>query len=158
MTSNTDRELDNSFTDFARVHEPRLLRAFTSRYGVERGSEATAEALAWGWEHWGRVKAMENPAGYLFRVGVSRTKDLLRRPVSLPPVQTERWPWVEPGLPLALSRLSGNQRTAVLLVHSYGWTYAEVAEVMGIGLSTVQKHVDRALTKLRDSLEVNVDA
>jgi DNA-directed RNA polymerase specialized sigma24 family protein len=146
------------FTEFTRALEPKLLRAFTSRYGVERGREATAEALAWGWEHWERVNRMENPAGYLYRVGASRTRGMARPPLALPEVETEQWPWVEPGLPQALARLSNNQRTAVLLVHSFGWTYAETAELMEIGISTVQKHIERALAKLRDSLEVTVDA
>ena len=158
MATDVDHVMSASFTDFARVVEPKLLLAFSSRFGVERGGEATAEALAWGWEHWDRVEDMDNAVGYLYRVGASKTRRFFRRPVAFPPVDTDQWPWVEPALPTALARLSGKQRSAVLLVHSFGWTFPEAADLMGVGVSTVQKHVDRALTKLRDSLEVTVDA
>jgi len=57
----------------ARV-EPDLRRALTGhvdRNGVE---DAVAEALAYAWENRNRVLAMENPAGYLFRVAQSRSR------------------------------------------------------------------------------------
>jgi DNA-directed RNA polymerase specialized sigma24 family protein len=43
----------------------------------------------------------------------------------------------------------------VLLVKGYGWSYREVADLMEVGVSTVQKHVDRALARLRKELEVD---
>jgi DNA-directed RNA polymerase specialized sigma24 family protein len=56
---------------------------------------------------------------------------------------------VEPGLARAVAELSERQRLAVLLVHSAGWTLAEVAQLTGVSTSTVQRHVDRGLAKLR---------
>jgi RNA polymerase sigma factor (sigma-70 family) len=50
--------------------------------------------------------------------------------------------------------LSEQQRTAVVLVHAYGWTLREVAELHGITVSTVQTHLERGLFKLRMALEV----
>ena len=64
----------SDFSAFFALAEPRLRRAFVSAYGGERGREATAEALAWAWEHWSEVEAMDNPIGYLYRVGRSRTR------------------------------------------------------------------------------------
>jgi hypothetical protein len=29
------------------------------------GRDAAADALAYGWEHWERIKDMKNPIGYL---------------------------------------------------------------------------------------------
>ena len=43
-----------------------------------------AEALAFGWEHWNRVREMDNPCGYLYRVGRSRAD--APRELRLPPV------------------------------------------------------------------------
>lgn len=72
---------------------PRLVRAFVAAYGAERGHEALAEAFAWAWENFDSLRAMENPAGYLYRVGQSRTRPrrpsphfhvVLRQPVELP--------------------------------------------------------------------------
>ena len=59
------------FEAFVRDAEPRLRRAPVAAYGFEEGRDATAEALAYAWEHWGRVRAMPNAAGYLFRVAQS---------------------------------------------------------------------------------------
>lgn len=61
------------FSEFARTAEPRLRQALCSRFGVEAGREATAEAMAVAWEHWSRIRTYDNPVGYLF--GVGRNKD-----------------------------------------------------------------------------------
>ena len=61
----TDETLHNSFTEFVTEAEPRLKRALCVGFGIERGVEATADALAYGWEHWERIRLMSNPAGYL---------------------------------------------------------------------------------------------
>jgi hypothetical protein len=50
------------------------MEALAAAAGIEAGREATAEALAYGWEHWDRVGSMENPVGYLYRVGRSKAR------------------------------------------------------------------------------------
>jgi len=145
-----------AFDDFVREVEPRLRRAFVGCRGVDGAREATAEALAYGWEHRDRVLAMENPAGYLYRVGQSRTK--ARRRVILPTPGDLNLPEVEPALIPSLLDLPEQQRTAVWLVHACGWTYAECAEAMGISRSAVGTHVSRALDALRRALEVETHA
>ena len=77
MTGNV-REV---FTEFVGTVEPRLRIALVARYGPERGREATAEALAFAWEHWERVGQMDNPIGYLFRVGQSKSRSRRRPPL-----------------------------------------------------------------------------
>ncbi len=47
---------------------------------------------------------------------------------------------------------------AVVLVHAYGWTHAEAAEVMKIKEPTVKTHGQRGLAKLRKALGVTTDA
>lgn len=63
-------ETKTSFEDFCGVVQPKLRQAFAARYGYTDGAEATAEALAYAWEHWERVRGMENAAGYLYRGNV----------------------------------------------------------------------------------------
>lgn len=53
---------------FARSERP-IRFALSARFGFEVGREATADAMTYAWEHWGRVAAMDNPAGYVYRVG-----------------------------------------------------------------------------------------
>src|SRR4051794_36888240 len=115
--------------------EPRLRRALVAAYGLERGREGPAEALAYGWEHWNEVRGLRNPVGYLYRVGQSRTRVRNRPAVFDVPAQAGDI-WVEPGLAGALRDLSERQRLAVMLVHGFGWQLAEVAEVTGIRVST----------------------
>jgi DNA-directed RNA polymerase specialized sigma24 family protein len=140
---------------FVREHDLRLRQALSSAYGPDLGREAAAEAFAYGWEHWERVAVMDNPIGYLYRVGQTSASRLIRRRrVALPAVPTDRLPWVEPGLPVALSDLSEQQRTIVLLLHSYEWTMSEVADLLGISKASVQTHAGRAMKRLRRHLKV----
>jgi len=145
---------ERSFEVFFDEAEPRLRRALVAMYGFERGREAAAEALAYGWEHWERVRDMRNPVGYLFRVGQSRTRPRKRPPVfDLPALASDVW--IEPGLASALGELSERQRVAVVLVYGFGWHLAEVAEVTGVRVPTVQTHAERGLSRLRQALEVH---
>jgi RNA polymerase sigma-70 factor (ECF subfamily) len=142
----------DGFEAFFRDAEPRLRRAFAGTHGTDRAADATAEALGWGWEHWERVRVMENPVGYLFRVGQSKTRP--RRTPRLPAPQAVGEPDLDPGLVPALLALSAAQRTVVWLVHGCQWRYAEVAEAMDISASTVGTHLSRGLEALRRSLRV----
>ena len=140
---------------FARA-EPRLRAALTARYGADLGREAAAEALAWSFEHWPRVRAMKHPIPYLYRVGQTRTRRLRRRGRAFEaPAPEPAIPDVDPRLAGALAALPERQRVAVTLVHGHDWSHAEVATLMGISTSTVATHVARALEHLRHSLEVN---
>lgn len=150
----------NSYTSFVEEAGQRLRLGLIARYGPEVGAEATAEALAYGWEHWDRLASMPNPAGYLYRVGQSRSRALFRarrwlnRRSSFPVPPNHPELSVEPGLPKALRALSDKQRVAVLLVHGFGFSVREVAELLNVVPSTVQRNADRALARLRDSLGV----
>ena len=141
-----------AFTEFVEAVEPRLSYALGLAYGVETGREATADALAYAWEHWDRVSGLENAPGYLFRVGQSSARRYRKRPLRLPRIGTSELPDVEPGLPVALESLSGRQRSIVVLVHGQGFSEREVAELLGISRGTVRKHAERGLEKLRRQL------
>lgn len=147
-----------SFTTFVQDVGARLRRAFISMYGVDVGAEVAADALAYAWENWERLRMMQNPAGYLFRVGQSRARRYRRRPVVLPPAPASAAPWFEPELPSAIARLSERQRLAVLLCEGFGWTRQEVADLMEVNPSTVQRHLDRGMTKMRKLMGVTDDA
>ena len=60
---------------------------------------------------------------------------------------------IDPGLLPALSHLSEQQRTVVVLVHAFGWSQTEVA-LLDITVSTAREHLSRALGHLRDELVV----
>jgi RNA polymerase sigma-70 factor (ECF subfamily) len=145
----TDHKVAESFTEFVRELEPRLKHALVAAYGTETGIEATRDALAYAWEHWDRVRGRDNPAGYLYGVGRNKARRRVRRRVVFPLPPSGHDLWVEPGLPTALARLSERQRLAVVLIHGYEWTHIEVANLVGVSVSTVQQHAERGMAKLR---------
>ena len=149
-------QVSSAFTAFIAEAEPRLLRALVARYGVQRGRDAALDAMAYGWRHWERLEAMDNPVGYLYRVGSSSVRPT-KDPPTLAPVDDHREPWIEPGLERSLDTLSEPQRVAVVLRHSFDWTHGEIAEVLGVSVRTVRSHLDRGMEKLRSDLEVTVD-
>lgn len=174
MMDPTGRPDEGAFAAFLADAEPRLRRALVAAYGPGPGREATADALAWAWEHWERVEGLANPVGYLYRVGQTAARRGRRaqhrwspvgppppggspEPVDGRPAPGPAAPWVEPGLPAALDGLSEGQRVAVVLCHGFQWTQREVADLLGVAPTTVQNHVERGLAKLRAALEVSFD-
>lgn len=142
------------FTAFVQESEPRLSFALAAAYGPDVGREATADALMYAWEHWGRVSVMSNPVGYLYRVGQTKAKRHRHRNPICPPVTVGKEPWVEPHLPEVLMSLPERQRVVVVLVHGFDWTQREVAELLGVSRTTVERHLERGMRKLRSGLEV----
>ena len=143
------------FDAFVAEVQPRLARGFAASYGRDRGQEALAEAMAYAWEHFAEVRAMDNPAGFLFRVGQSRSRRR-RRPLAtrFPSPDSLGLPDVEPGLPRALEQLSERQRCCVALVHGFGMSHQEVADLLGLSRSSIQNHVERGLDRLRSEMGV----
>lgn len=137
--------------DFLRESGPLLERALVARYGFEVGREAAADAAVYACEHWSRLVVMDNPVGYLFRVGQSaaRRQHRWQRPATIhldpPTVESP----VDLDLQRALTRLKPEQRIAVLLTCGFGFSHDEVATILRISTSNVSNHVSRGLTRLR---------
>jgi RNA polymerase sigma factor (sigma-70 family) len=142
------------FSDFVTAVEKRLRLALVATYGPQDGSVAALDALSWAWEHWPRVQEMSNPVGFLYRVGQSSIRRSRRRPIPIDNTtfRAHGIPEINPELIPALGRLSAQQRTAVMLVHAFGWTVREVAQTIGVAPSTVQTHIERGLDRLREQL------
>jgi DNA-directed RNA polymerase specialized sigma24 family protein len=148
----------DSFAEFVELAEPRLRHALVARFGAERGREGTAEALAYAWENWDRIRVMENSIGYLYRVARSRTTKRVSPLVSsVTRASADDLPPIDPSLTRALRRLTARQRTAVVLIHAFDWAPESVAELLGVSVPTVKTHLRRGLVKLRKILEVDAD-
>jgi len=139
-----------SFDTFAATEGERLRRALVARYGVDVGNDVCADALAYAWEHWERVGPMDNPVGYLYR-SPSRHHDGIDAgdcdPHSRPNQSASMRRTTRPG------RLKPTQRTCVVLVHIYDWTYDDVAATLGVTSASVRNHLHRGLTRLRTLME-----
>jgi DNA-directed RNA polymerase specialized sigma24 family protein len=143
------------FRAFVEQAEPRLRRAFVAAFGPERGLEATAEALAFAWERWQAVRSYENPVGYLYTVGRSRTRSRKVRRLFARPESPDHW--TEPNLGHALSSLPEPERVAVVIVYCTDMTRAQAASMVGITESALQKRAERGLAKLRRTMGANDD-
>jgi len=130
-----------------------LRRALVARHGLERGCEAAAEAIAWASEHREELAEMDNPLGYVYRVGQSS----LRRGHRIHRLRVDLLPdsvihdgnGVDDTLFDSLRRLAPDQRVAVVMVHMYGFTYREVADLIGVPETALTNHVHRGMNRLR---------
>lgn len=147
-----------TYEEFVRRDGVRLRAGLVAAYGPDVGADAAAEALAYGFEHWDRLGDMDNPAGYLYRVGQSEARKHFRPMGYLPVIPAPGLPDFEPGLAPALESLTESQRAGVVLVHALGWTQRDAAQLLDVDISTLRTHIARAMTKLRAALEVTVDA
>jgi len=143
----------DEFTAFVYEFEPRLRHALSAAFGADVGHEAACEALACGWERWDQVRGLDNPVGYLYTIGRNWARRS-RRPQrsGLHMVASHNSRKVEPGLMVALGKLSERQRTVVVLLHCYQWSLAEAAEVIGLAKTSAQNHLERAMAALRCEL------
>ncbi len=148
---------EDAFDTFVRVDCQRLRQVISAQYGVDIGAEATDAALAWAWEHWDRLRQMDNSAGYLYRVAQTRARRAIARGRQVtfppePPRDLDSSARVDGDLADALHQLPERQRLAVVMVHVYGWTPNEVGALTGIPAVTVRSHLRRGLRQLRISL------
>jgi RNA polymerase sigma-70 factor (ECF subfamily) len=148
------------YDDFVLGHGRRVRRALVAYYGSEIGNEAADDAMALAWERWSDLGTMVDPAGYVFRIGQTKAQRHLRwhnrRSLFPVPDAGRAEADVPSSLDLlnALSRLRADQRTAVTLVKSFGYTHHEVAELLGVSASAVNNLVHRAVVRLRSILEI----
>lgn len=141
-----DRAVAELFSEL----RPRLTQALLAYGGrPETVEDAVGDTFAYLCANAERILAMENPRGYLYRVARDRMRGSRRRPVFLPPIPPSQQPEIEPALLPALAGLSRNQRTTVFLATGLGWSWSEVAEFLGIGISSVRNHHHRGMEKLR---------
>jgi DNA-directed RNA polymerase specialized sigma24 family protein len=122
------------------------------RICAERWSLGTGDVFAYAWEHWEALSGKDNAAGYLFRVGQSAARRYRPLRVAMLPHIETPGPDHDPRLARALERLSARQRTAVVLVCVYDWTYSAAAAVLGCSESSLRNHVRRGLASLRHQL------
>lgn len=133
-----------------------LRRALVARNGLSDGCDAAAEAIAWAWEHQEQLMRLDNPVGYLYRVGQSslrRRRRIDRLRVDFVPEIATDDVHLDHDLFDGLRRLTPDQRVAVVMVHMYGFSYRDVARLLDTSETAVTNHVHRGLKRLRQLLQ-----
>ena len=150
------------FASWYREQHPRVLGALTIVAGsTDVAADATAEAFVRAYERWDRVRAMESPGGWLYRVALNvvrrrarrlgTERDLLRRVVlrAAPPDPASSAPSsLEPEVWEAVRALPDRQRTAIVLRYVLDLPEAEMAELMGVTRGAVSSYLTTARRRL----------
>lgn len=168
----TKHGVRGSWRDVPPIHEPRVTESefeanlaplladlrglLVARHGVQIGLDVHAEVAAFAWEQREALGGMENPGGYLFRVSQSRARRYRRwgQTITLPKESNPGMPTdTDPRLDEALRALNQSERTAVVLVHGYGYRYDEAAALLGWTSGAVRNRLHRGMTKLRRTMK-----
>ena len=147
------------FDDFYLSNASRIRRTLSVIIGDhDLAREATDVAMTKAYERWNRLSRSENPAGWVYRVGLNWAKRQMRRrsyditPLAAP-TRTGEPAIPDPSLWKALDGLSSDHRTVVVLRYSEDWSVAQIAEALDIPPGTVKSRLHRALKQLREELE-----
>jgi RNA polymerase sigma factor (sigma-70 family) len=146
---------------FAAEHE-RLLRAcFVLTGSAQEAEELMQDALLAVWTRWDRVRSMDEPVGYLYRVAMNRHRSALRRTGR---AARRVVGFVEGGdkfaavderdvVARALAGLPRRQRQAIVLTELLGFDASAAAGLMGVKGATVRSLASQGRDALRRVLE-----
>jgi DNA-directed RNA polymerase specialized sigma24 family protein len=149
------------FDEFYRCHLGKIYRGLALTLASdELAREAADEAMTRAYANWHKVSRLDNPAGWVFRVGLnwatSWWRKTRREQSRLADAMHPRTAGPDPaGLAArtAVERLPLNQRSVVVCRVLLELSTAETAAALAISEGTVKSRLSRALTALREALE-----
>jgi len=168
----------NAFNDLVLCYQD-LLHALVVRMVPDRdqASDAVQEAFFSAYRNMAAFRG-GSVRSWLSRIAINAAMDAQRlrkrRPADpYPELEDETWqpPATEADDPVttslqaerqralndALARITGDQRTAILLFDVEGFDYAEIARLTGVSLGTVKSRIHRGRLALRDRLADRMD-
>lgn len=148
----------DDFADFYRRSWDGVARALALALGeTDLAVEATDEAMARAYARWAKIRGYDNPAGWVYRVGLNWARSYHRRLArKLPfrqPDAVEPPPVADPAIRQALAALPFNQRSVVVCRLLLDWSVAETATALDLRPATVRTRLHRALRTLETSLD-----
>lgn len=157
----SDEDVRAEFHEFYVVARDRVGRALAlTLHDHDLASDAVDEAMVRAFQRWDKVRSMDNPAGWVYRVGLNVARSRVRRVArklanaartATPAVASNAAP-VEPAVFAALAELSVDQRSVVVCRLFLDWSEADTAAALGIRPGTVKSRLSRALTQLETTL------
>jgi RNA polymerase sigma factor (sigma-70 family) len=155
------------FEAFVHNHGSRLVKSL-ALITLDRGlaEDAAQEAFLQLYLHWDEISARQDPAAWLFRVGMNRCKNYRRtlgraarlvdhmgRSLREDDLAGEWSPEID--FVTAFKNLPNRQRMAVALRYLAGFSTAQIAQAMGISEGAVGSHLHKARASLRRVLEAD---
>ena len=125
---------------------------------AQLASEAVDEAMARAYQRWNRVQSLDNPGGWVYRVGLNWSRSILRRALRPAPVWVTNDDAVvdrgglDPAIDRALAALSIKQRAVVVCRLLIGYSEAQTAAALGVRPGTVKSRLARATARLQSLL------
>lgn len=151
---------DSGGRDFASWYketEPAVTRVLCAVSGDrDAAGEAVAEAFTRALARWKRVKAMERPDGWVYKVALNLWRKECRRRgreagLQVPPapagLETDYEIWA------VVATLPPRQREVLALRHIAQLSVADIALVLGVSVSTVTSTLTDARHRLSDALD-----
>lgn len=152
--------LPPTFEAFYESTWERIARALAVTLGdVDLAGESVDEAMARAFQRWDRIARYDNPAGWVYRVGLNWGRSHQRRAVRradrsglehhpvIDPV-----PVAEPAIDAALRGLPLDQRAVVVCRLLLDWSVEDTAAALRTSPGTVKSRLHRALKVLSTSL------
>ena len=148
----------DEFGAFYRGSWDGVARALSVALGdADLAIEATDEAMARAYARWAKIRHYDNPAGWVYRVGLNWSRSYHRRLArKLPfrqPEAVEPPPVDDPAVRAALAALPFGQRSVVVCRLLLDWSVAETATALDLRPATVRSRLHRALRTLETSLQ-----
>ena len=152
---------DEEFEAFFLSTYPGLLRTMTAIAGdAELAADALQDAYQRAYARWSRISRYDQPAAWIRRVAINRSRDLARSEArrrsreerAIEP-QTVEAPTFDDAIPRMLSQLPDRQRTAMALFYIDGLSVEQTADAMGLSTGAVKFHLNKGRAKLRPLLE-----
>jgi DNA-directed RNA polymerase specialized sigma24 family protein len=147
------------FEEFYREQRAPIGRALAiTLRDTQLASEAVDEAMARAYQRWNRVQALDNPGGWVYRVGLNWSRSVLRRALRPAPVWVTKADSVvdgsglDPTIDRALGALSIEQRAVVVCRLLIGYSEAQTATALGLRPGTVKSRLARATSRLQSLL------
>ncbi len=144
-----------TFGEFYSLHHDGVARALALTLGnADLGSEAADEAMTRAYQRWYVVSGYDNPAGWVYRVGLNWALSFLRRRRRTTPrpdidgVAPQDPTPRDPALAAALASLDPKHRSVVVLRYLMDWSVDQTAQALKIAPGTVKSRLHRALAQL----------
>ncbi len=160
-----DEQSSEEFRAFMHARWPAMVRLAYGLTGDQGHAEDVAQtAFARACAAWPRVWRAGDPAAYVRQIVINENRRRFRRP-RVPEQLTDRLPErAGPDLPgeygdraalmAALAALGPRQRAVVVLRYWLDLSEAETAAALGCSVGTVKSQAARALTRLRERMDL----
>ena len=138
-----------SFEHFYRANRADVAKALAlTLRDTELASDAVDEAMARAYERWSHVRSLDNPVGWVYRVGLNWSRSFLRRARRRPPIwmtpneSVSDASGIDPAVDRALGELSVDQRAVVVCRLLIGYSEAQTARALDIRPGTVKSRLN----------------